>query len=231
MLAHSDPIPTAQPAPGIPANSGELVTVFAHYYRAEIARMAGWRDRIDRTTNWAITVVAAMLSVSLSNPAAHHGVLIFAMVVVLLLLQIEARRYRFFDVYRNRVRQIERNYLAQVFQPGSEPSGQWTSRLADDLRRPRFLVNHRQAVSRRLRRNYGWLFLILLVAWIVKIGAAGIEGRPSVTAAEWSRNAAFGPLPGWAVIAGVAAFYAWLGLSCLQRRALEGEFAYGDVHV
>jgi len=34
----------------------------AHFHRAEIARMAGWRDRIDRTTNWAITLVAAMLS-------------------------------------------------------------------------------------------------------------------------------------------------------------------------
>ena len=66
--------------------------------------MAGWRDRIDRTTNWAITVVAAMLSISLSTPSAHHGVLLFAMVLVLLLLVIEARRYRFFDVYRERVR-------------------------------------------------------------------------------------------------------------------------------
>ena len=34
--------------------------------------MAGWRDRIDRTSNWAITVVGAMLSVSLSTPTAHH---------------------------------------------------------------------------------------------------------------------------------------------------------------
>ena len=81
--------------------------------------MAGWRDRIDRTTNWAITVVAAMLSLSLSTPTAHHGVLLFAMVLVLLLLVIEARRYRFFDVYRNRVRRLERNYFAQIFAPES----------------------------------------------------------------------------------------------------------------
>jgi uncharacterized membrane protein len=68
--------------------------------------MAGWRDRIDRTTNWAITVMAAMLSLSLSTPTAHHGVLLFAMLVVWLLLMIEARRYRFFDVYRARVRRL-----------------------------------------------------------------------------------------------------------------------------
>src|SRR5918998_3203207 len=100
-------------APVFPGTPNEFVTALAHYHRAEIARMAGWRDRIDRTTNWSITVVAAMLSLSLSTPTAHHGVLIFAMLLIALLLMIEARRYRFFDVYRSRVRRLERNYFAQ----------------------------------------------------------------------------------------------------------------------
>ena len=81
--------------PGIPKNSSEYITLIAHYYRAEMARMSGWRDRIDRTTNWAITVAGAMLSVSLSTASSHHGLLLFAMILVLLLLVIEARRYRF----------------------------------------------------------------------------------------------------------------------------------------
>ena len=46
----------APPWPGQPKTSSEYITLIAHYYRAEIARMSGWRDRIDRTTNWAITV-------------------------------------------------------------------------------------------------------------------------------------------------------------------------------
>ncbi len=90
----------AVPRSLLPTTSTEHINVLAHYHRAEVARMAGWRDRIDRTTNWAITVVGAMLSVSLSTPTAHHGVVIFAMLLVLLMLVIESRRYRFFDVYR-----------------------------------------------------------------------------------------------------------------------------------
>src|SRR5690349_12215245 len=117
-----DPPGTGIPAPTAP---GEFITVLSHFHRAEIARMAGWRDRIDRTTNWAITVVAAMLSVSLSTPTAHHGVLLFAMLLVLLLLVIEARRYRFFDVYRNRVRLLERNYFAQIFAPEPGSPDDW----------------------------------------------------------------------------------------------------------
>jgi uncharacterized membrane protein len=223
-------------APVFPTSSTEFINVMAHYHRAEIARMAGWRDRIDRTTNWAITVVAAMLSVSLSTPTAHHGVLLFAMVLVLLLLVIEARRYRFFDVYRNRVRRMERNYFAQIFAPEEGTTDEWIHKLGDDLRRPLFLTSHSQAISRRLRRNYCWLFLILLMAWLIK--TTFIRMQESATEAhivgsfgEWVRNAAVGPVPGWAVIVVVALFYAWILYAALRRPKGEGELAFGNVHV
>src|ERR1043165_6732554 len=101
-------------APIFPTNSVEFVNSLAHYYRGEMSRMMSWRDRLDRTTNWAITGVGAMLSVSLSSSNTHHGVLLFAMVLIFLLLSIESRRYRFFHVYRSRVRLIERNYYARI---------------------------------------------------------------------------------------------------------------------
>src|SRR5215470_17101291 len=112
------PQPAARPAaPIFPTNSVEFVNSLAHYYRGELSRMMSWRDRLDRTTNWAIAGVAAMLSVSLSSPQSHHGVLLFAMLLVFLLLNIESRRYRFFHVYRSRVRLIERNYYVRIFSP------------------------------------------------------------------------------------------------------------------
>jgi uncharacterized membrane protein len=198
--------------------------------------MAGWRDRIDRTTNWAITVVAAMLSVSLSTPTAHHGVLLFAMVLVLLLLVIEARRYRFFDVYRNRVRRMERNYYAQIFSPEDGTTDEWIHKLGDDLRRPLFLTSNSQAISRRLRRNYCWLFLILLVAWLVKttfirMQENAVEAHLVTSVSEWVRNAAIGPMPGWAVVLALALFYAWILYASLRRPKGEGELAFGNVHV
>src|SRR6478735_1913788 len=199
-------------APAFTATPGEIITVLAHYHRAEIGRMAGWRDRIDRTTNWAITVVAAMLSVSLSTPTAHHGVLLFAMLLVLLLLTIEARRYRFFDVYRSRVRQMERHYFGQIFAPRPDPSQNWLQLLGEGLRKPQFLISHREAFARRLRRNYLYLYAILLLAWILKIstpslqaGETKIEFVHSFT--EAVGNASLGPLPGWIVVLVLALFY------------------------
>lgn len=223
-------------APVFPGSSTEFINLMAHYHRAEIARMAGWRDRIDRTTNWAITVVAAMLSISLSTPTAHHGVLIFAMVLVLLLLVIEARRYRFFDVYRNRVRRIERNYFAQIFSPEEGTTDDWVQKLGDDLRRPLFLTSTSQALSRRLRRNYCWMFLILLFAWAVKttfirMQENAVEASLVTSVGEWVRNAAIGPIPGWAVIIALTVFYGWILYAALRKPQGEGELAFGNVHV
>jgi uncharacterized membrane protein len=241
MLPQSDQgiVQTLRPpivAPVFPSTSTEFINVMAHYHRAEIARMAGWRDRIDRTTNWAITVVAAMLSVSLSTSTAHHGVLIFAMVLVLLLLVIEARRYRFFDVYRNRVRRMERNYFAQIFAPEEGTTEDWILKLGEDLRRPLFLTSTSQALSRRLRRNYCWLFLILLLAWLVKTTFIRMQENAAdahlvTSVGEWIQNAAIGPVPGWAVIAVLAVFYGWILYASLRKPKGDGELAYGNVHV
>ena len=222
--------------PPLPSAPGELVTVMAHFHRAEIARMAGWRSRIDLTTNWAITVVAGMLSVSLSTPSAHHGVLLFAMVLVLLLLSIEARRYRFFDVYRTRVRRLERNYYAQVFAPRPETEDEWARQIGEDLREPRFQISQRTAMSRRLRRNYFPMFLVLLAAWILKISSSWLlqdaaPVDPARPVPGFIQNLALGPIPGWAVLAAVAAFYLWLTHETFRRGGKSGELLHGDVHV
>ncbi len=222
--------------PPLPKTSSEFITVLAHYHRAEIARMAGWRDRIDRTTNWAITAVAAMLSISLSTPLAHHGLLLFAMVLVLLLLLIESRRYRFFDVYRGRVRLLERYYFAPMFTAAREIESNWAQILGQDLRAPRFLISFGAAMSRRLRRNYVWMFLILLMAWVLKISSPrlqinGIRQEMAISFSGIVGNAALGPIPGWAVLACVAMFFGWILYACLHSPKYNDELSHGDVHV
>jgi uncharacterized membrane protein len=216
-----------------PSSPGEFITLFAHFHRAEIARMAGWRDRIDRTTNWAITLVAAMLSVSLSTSNAHHSVLMFAMVLAFFLLMIESRRYRFFDVYRSRVRRLERNYYAKLFDPRLEAEEDWRHIMAADLRTPTFVMSMPEAVSRRLRRNYIWIFLILLGAWTLKVTFPSFSGEipAALTFHDWIRNAGVGHVSGWIISAVIVAFYAWIVVAALRTYGRRGELAHGDAHV
>lgn len=222
-------------APPFPTTSAEYTTLLAHYHRAEMGRMAGWRDRIDRTSNWAITAVAAMLSLSLSSPTSHHGVLLFAIVLVQLLLFIEARRYRFFDVYRRRVRRMEKHYFAPIFVPVPQSDHDWARLLDQDLRKPQFMISIRAAMSRRLRRNYLWMFLILLLAWVLKISIPKLQNNGAeldVTRSlhEIVANAAFGPIPGWAVLLGVTAFYCWLAYAAMVTNDPDDK-EDGEVHV
>jgi len=218
--------------PTLPTNSVEATNLMIHYYRAEMTRMNAWRARLDLTSNWAITVVAALLSVSLSNASAHHGLTIFAMVIILLMLFVEARRYRFYDVYRMRIRQFERHYFGQFFEadPKSGPEP-WLVMLAQDLRHPKFRITLMLALRRRLRRNYIWMFLILLAAWVVKIASpdlqAGAYLDPSRPIATMVDHAAIGLIPGWGVVGIVACFSIGLVIACLRGKDRGGD----EVHV
>ncbi len=201
----------------LPAGPGQTINAIAHFYRGELTRMVAWRDRLDHTTNWAIAASAAMLSVTLSSPDSHHAVILCCMAVVFLLLLIEARRYRYFDVSRNRVRLLERNYHARLFDPEtpSDPPD-WKERLHEDLRTPRFQHSLLQAMRNRLRRNYLWIYLTLFVAWWLKVSTIVLEPRTGKarfvrSVDQFFANASVSYIPGELVVMGVALFCFALG--------------------
>jgi uncharacterized membrane protein len=220
-----------------PVLTKDDITTLAHYYRGEIARMMSWRDRLDRTTNWAIGAVAAMLSVTLATASAHHGVLLFSMVLVFLLLQIESRRYRFFHLFRTRVRLLERNYYGPFFDPQKQATSPgWAAELAESLRSPGFTISRRQAMARRLARNYCWIFLILLGAWLLKTTTAVFQPRTGEaefihSVEEFLHNTAIGYIPGGVVLAGVLIFYGWMFYVMIRHQTGEGELTFGEAHV
>lgn len=220
-----------------PVLAKDDITTLAHYYRGEMARMMSWRDRLDRTTNWAIGAVAAMLSITLATASAHHVVLIFSMVLVFLLLQIESRRYRFFHLFRTRVRLLERNYYGPFFDPEDQIEAlDWAVDLAETLRRPRFTISRRQAMARRLTRNYFWIFLILLGAWLLKTTTVVLQPKTGKaefihSSKEFLQNVSIGYIPGGVVLASLLIFYGWLLYIMFRHRKQEGELSFGDVHV
>jgi uncharacterized membrane protein len=109
------------------------------------------------------------------------------------------------------------------------------SQLGDDLRLPRFGMTRNQAMARRLRRNYIWLFLILLLAWLLKttsvLQVAGGSAEIVQSTGQLFKNAAIGYIPGWLVLILILSFYGWLLYVMLKHRETTGELAYGEVHV
>jgi len=130
-------------------DSTGLGSVMAHAYRGEIDRMGTWRQRLDETTKWAVTLMAAILTWAFSSTDNPHYLLLVGIVVVTIFLGIEARRYRDYDVFRSRARVIQENLLANALDPSQGiESHDWRAELSRDYRRPTLKVSLYEALAK-----------------------------------------------------------------------------------
>ena len=164
-----------------------------HFFRAEIQRANVWRQRLDTTTNWAVVSTGATLSIAFSQPDIHHGIIILNTLLVMWFLFIEARRYRYYELWSYRVRLMETDFYAAMLVPPFHPSPEWAESLAENLLSPSFPISMSEAFGRRLRRNYLWIFLILYASWLAKIW---LFPTPPASLAEFVTRSAVGPVSG-----------------------------------
>ena len=142
----------------------------AHLYRGEIHRMKFWRERLDNTTRWAIVIMAAILTWTFASPNNPHYLLLFAAMELLVFAGIEAHRFRGYDVWRSRVRTLQRNVFARGLDPdGPPPEPEWRQRLADHYRNPAVHIPFEEALAHRLRRVYLPQFVVVIVAWVFRV--------------------------------------------------------------
>jgi uncharacterized membrane protein len=197
--------------------SAAEIGALSHLYRGEIYRSTVWRTRLDSTTNWAVLTTGIALSASFSSPDASPLPLILVGLIVITFLMIEARRYRYFNVWRARARLLETDFFAPLLEGHAlvRPTD-WTALLAKDLRYPRYHVSYARAVGRRLRRTYAWILLIQAIAYYGKLA---IHPSALHSAAELWQRAAIGPLPGQAVVLMGVLFHAsWVAFALGTRR-------------
>jgi uncharacterized membrane protein len=168
-------------------------SAMAHLYRGEIHRMKFWRERLDRTTNWAVIVIAAVLTWAFSSEQNPHYLLLIGNVVLATFLTVEARRYRAYDIWRSRVRTLQQEVWAAGLDEREPLDPDWRSKLADDYRQPTLKITAEEAIAHRLRRIYLPLFAVLNGAWAVRVTAFGPD--------TWPASAAIGMVPGTVVTA------------------------------
>jgi uncharacterized membrane protein len=198
----SDSQPAADPLVGAGLLDEEMgpSSSLAHLYRGEIHRMKFWRERLDRTTNWAVVVISALLTWSFSSTGTPHYVILIGIATLTVFLVVEARRYRGYDIWRTRVRSLQQNVFATGLDPSVELANpDWRTVLASDYRQPTLKITAEEAIAHRLRRIYLPLFGLLLVAWGVRITAFATD--------PWVATARVGAIPGPVVTLTVAAFY------------------------
>lgn len=199
----------------------EFMSAIAHLYRGELSEATAWRSRIDTTSHWAVVLSATALSFVFSERSGERHVLIpIITLFCTFLLLMEARRYRFFDIWRSRARMLEINFYRPLLDGSKAEMPEWGQVLARDMQWPRFHMPLWEAVGRRLRRNYQWIYAVLLGSWVVVLMS---NPASSTSLTEIVSRASIGPISGQIVIAGMLSFY--VGLVVL------GIYSYWASHI
>ncbi len=178
------------------------VNAMSHFYRGEMGRIMIWRQRLDITTTWAITSTTTIFTVAFSVREVPHVIFFFNIAIVSVMLWIEARRYRFYDAFRARVRMLEAHFMVpMVMQNKFMLEGEWQKLVCEDLLVPAFKIGRFEAVGRRMKRNYIFIFTIIMTAWVAKIF---LHAPPGSAVTSWGgivRLFGVGGLPGWLIFA------------------------------
>ena len=183
--------------------------VLAHFYRGELSRANVWRQRMDATSHWAVVSTMAIVSLAYSSGEVSIVLLPFCCLLLYLLLHIEARRYRYFDVWRMRVRMLEVHLMVPALlqdEPLSE--GDWREVLCNDLLSPTYKMSRWEAIGRRLSRTYIWLFLIVLGSWLLLAWVRAPKDGELLHRLQQAFT--YESIPPGYVVFGMAVFYAYL---------------------
>ncbi len=183
---------------GYQLRPSEFTTAMVHFFRAEVQRANVWRQRLDTTTNWAVLTTGAAISFAFSRAIAEdHRVIILNVLLVTLFLYIEARRDRYYELWSYRVRLMETDFFATMLVPPFHPAADWAESLAENLLHPQFPISMWEALGRRFRRNYFWIYIVLGLAWLLKVWLHPI---PAPSWAQFISRAAIGTIPGGVVL-------------------------------
>lgn len=216
------------PAPARPFDAAEMGAI-AHLYRGEVYRSTIWRTRLDQTTNWAVATLGIALSVTFANREASPLPLVLVGMLVAIFLFFEARRYRYFNVWRARARWMETHLYAPMLR-GETPNrdGGWRDTLARDYCTPRHHITLSRAVGRRLRRTYAWILGVQATAYFGKLF---IHPTPLSSLDDLWARAAIGPIPGKVMIGAAVVFHgAWITFAIISL-LLDRQRHHGDRRV
>ena len=197
------------------------ISALSQLYRGELYRSTVWRTRLDATTNWAVIVTGLALSITFSSPTASPLPLVLVGLLVAVFLYIEARRYRFFDFWRVRAHVLEVNFFGPILLgQGVRVDNGWHKVLYQDYRAPHLHITLLEAIGRRLRHNYGWIFAIQVTCYFGKLI---IHPTPLASLEDVWGRAAIGPVPGQLVLLAGLLFHAtWMTVAVVTYRSRRG---------
>ena len=201
------------------ATSSAYIGTLTHFYRGELGRIMVWRQRFDATTNWAIIATGSLFAFATGNPVMLNGAMLINLCVLGFFAFLEARRYRFYDAFRARVRMLEIHFIvpALLGPDRSLLEGPWREQLVQDLITPSFKCSFAFAVGRRFVHIYGALHLFVLLGWGT-LASFGVR-----TPREWVESFRLGDVPGAVILTLVLLYITVLAVVIVRSGAVSAQ--------
>lgn len=186
------------------AQSAHALNALVHLYRAEVGRLTAYRQRLDTTTSWAISSTALVGTIAFGSQAVPHAAFVFLMFLTYFFLHLEARRFRYYEISRDRVQIMERFFYPEILGYQFQRDPHWEDRLIESLRTIRKRPGRVAAIGWRLRRTYYGIYVAVFFAWLLRLH---VEGGPTWSFTGLVDRAAIGAIPGTVVFTLVVALY------------------------
>lgn len=196
-------------------------TSVVHFYRATVMHADLWRRRLDVTTNWSVVTTAGIITFAFSEVNHPHISILIAFPFTWLFILMESRRYQMYDMWRHRVRLLNRFVIAPALssqQIRQDRIDLELDHLAHQLGTSIPRLQLRDAVGYRIRRNYGLIFGAIFTMWLLKLFAHPKAGG---SVAEILHRGHIGSVPGWVVfflVLGLCMYAFYLGARAPTER-------------
>src|SRR5581483_3825940 len=107
--------------------------------------------------------------------------------------------------------------------------GEWKKLVCEDLILPSFKISAFEAVGRRLKRNYVFIFILIMTAWITKIFLHGPAAMDNFS--SFYHALRVGHIPSWLVASVfIATLAAVIGISIYVSKETAGEISEFRTH-
>jgi uncharacterized membrane protein len=125
---------------------------------------------------------------------------------------------------------LEAHFLVPMVMENREMlHGEWKKLVCEDLILPCFKISKLEAIGRRLKRNYVFIFILILMAWIIKIFLHA--GEPINDLASFYQALRIGHIPSWLVASIVAGtFVSVISITVYVSKKSSGEISEFGTH-
>jgi len=173
-------------------------------YATEMKTLLWSKSAMDMTRNLSVLILFGMIFITFGfTEATSHRVPYFGSLAVFALVLFETRLFRYYSVNEQRVRILEKNFIAQLFDAGAIPEANWKQQLTGSFTRP-FKPPFLAAIAFRIYKNYFILFLALDTSWLSKLY---LYPEPADSFSEFVHRLDLGFFSGWATVAFMSIFW------------------------